>query len=259
MEAAGILFYTIPGPKMIWQFGELGYHYSINRCTNGTISENCRLSRKPSGWPLLDESGRLKLLNQTADLLRLRHEFDVFTNGRATFAGNTSLVKQVTLENQPYTENPSSADEMNVKLVSNFEVTAQNVSVTFPHTGTWYDYYGGGIPIEISTTSHSITLEPGQYKLFTDYPIEAPLVITSIAPEANLKIQLYPNPAEQTFWVNIGQELIQDLYITSMLGTKIITHRLDNNQWDISSLSPGLYIVNMKVAGKDHFIKLLKN
>ena len=30
MELAGAFFFTIPGPKMIWQFGELGYDFSID-------------------------------------------------------------------------------------------------------------------------------------------------------------------------------------------------------------------------------------
>ncbi len=34
-----------PAPKMMWQFGELGYDYSINTCENGTI--NKRLQNKP--------------------------------------------------------------------------------------------------------------------------------------------------------------------------------------------------------------------
>ncbi len=27
MKLAGVFYFTIPGPKMIWQFGELGYDY----------------------------------------------------------------------------------------------------------------------------------------------------------------------------------------------------------------------------------------
>ncbi len=53
METAAAFFFTIPGPKMMWQWGELGYHYSINRCGDGTIDEGCRLVPKPVGWDLL--------------------------------------------------------------------------------------------------------------------------------------------------------------------------------------------------------------
>ncbi len=42
MELAGAFFFTVPGPKMIWQFGELGYDYSID--------DPCRVCNKPIRW-----------------------------------------------------------------------------------------------------------------------------------------------------------------------------------------------------------------
>ncbi|MEK7253233.1 MAG: alpha-amylase family glycosyl hydrolase, partial [Bacteroidota bacterium] len=50
MELANVFFYALPGAKMIWQFGEVGYDFSINRCVNGTINNNCRLDPKPIRW-----------------------------------------------------------------------------------------------------------------------------------------------------------------------------------------------------------------
>jgi hypothetical protein len=40
----------VPGPKMLWQFGELGFPFSINTCTNGTVNDNCRLDNKVPVW-----------------------------------------------------------------------------------------------------------------------------------------------------------------------------------------------------------------
>ena len=50
-----LYFLTIPGPKMIWQFGERGYDKSIFACTDNTIpqpygTDNCKLSRKEPRW-----------------------------------------------------------------------------------------------------------------------------------------------------------------------------------------------------------------
>ena len=42
-EMCAAFLLSMPGPKMIWQFGELGYDYPINYCVNGTINNNCRL------------------------------------------------------------------------------------------------------------------------------------------------------------------------------------------------------------------------
>ncbi len=42
IKLAGAFFFTVPGPKMIWQFGELGYDYSIEY--------NGRTGPKPIRW-----------------------------------------------------------------------------------------------------------------------------------------------------------------------------------------------------------------
>ena len=52
-------FIPLPGPKMIWQFGELGYEYSINRCLDGTVEEGCRLVEKPVRWDYLEDQRRV--------------------------------------------------------------------------------------------------------------------------------------------------------------------------------------------------------
>src|SRR5690606_5136571 len=56
MERAGMnaaFLFTIPGPKMIWQFGEMGYDYSIDY--------NGRVGKKPVRWDYLENPDRAKL------------------------------------------------------------------------------------------------------------------------------------------------------------------------------------------------------
>jgi hypothetical protein len=55
-EMAATFFLSLAGPKMIWQFGELGYDYSINRCENGSVSSDCRTSPKPVVWDYYEDS-----------------------------------------------------------------------------------------------------------------------------------------------------------------------------------------------------------
>ncbi|MFI7716776.1 hypothetical protein ACIAN7_19720, partial [Acinetobacter baumannii] len=43
MELVGAFLFTIPGPKMLWQFGELGYDYARDSCANGTFSDQCNV------------------------------------------------------------------------------------------------------------------------------------------------------------------------------------------------------------------------
>ena len=73
-EMAAAFWAMIPGPKMIWQFGELGYDYSINTCSDGVTIDpaNCRLSTKPIRWDYYNNAGRKSLYNVYAQLLALK-------------------------------------------------------------------------------------------------------------------------------------------------------------------------------------------
>ena len=47
-EAIQCFNILLPGPKLLWQFEELGYDYSLNTCSDGvTISDDCRTEAKP--------------------------------------------------------------------------------------------------------------------------------------------------------------------------------------------------------------------
>ena len=72
------LLFTVPGPKMFWQFGELAYDFPINYCENGSINTDCLTSPKPIRWDYFDNPERKKLHGITASLLTLRKNHDVF-------------------------------------------------------------------------------------------------------------------------------------------------------------------------------------
>src|SRR5437763_3108813 len=72
MDLAAAFLFTIPGPKMIWQFGELGYDYPINYCTNGTINNNCRLDTKPIRWDYDTQARRREVYDTYSKLIALR-------------------------------------------------------------------------------------------------------------------------------------------------------------------------------------------
>ncbi|HYG17618.1 MAG TPA: alpha-amylase family glycosyl hydrolase [Ohtaekwangia sp.] len=246
MKAANTIFYTIPGPKMLWQFGEVGYDYSINHCPDGSNSGDCRVANKPVRWDYYLENGPQKTLyNHTAEIINLRNEYDVFTEGEATFSGNATLLKQVTIKNVPYTETPVNPDEMNVQVAANFDLTAKNIMVAFPHTGTWYDYYREGEPLNVTTTPFEINLPAGGYKLFTDVAIQ-PSIVTDAERALETTVSLYPNPVDQTLIVETLASPIHEVSALTIQGARIYPARLSSNAWDVRTLAPGLYIVEVR-------------
>ncbi|HCW09322.1 MAG TPA: alpha-amylase [Cytophagales bacterium] len=167
MKTASAFFYTIPGPKMLWEFGEVGYDFSINTCTDGTINNNCRLSDKPVHWDYLNDPVRKKLFAVTSSLMNLRNTYPVFQS-TFTLQDGSSLVKQIVLKSSPYNAAPTSTDNMNVVVIGNFDVAAQPINTNFPHTGNWFHYFSQGDTLAVAGTPQSITLQPGEFRIYTD-------------------------------------------------------------------------------------------
>jgi 1,4-alpha-glucan branching enzyme len=262
MRAASTIFYTIPGPKMLWQFGELGYDYSINYCPNGSNSPDCRISPKPVRWDYRNEDQRERLYNHIRDLNRLRNTYSVFTKGTATISTGTSLTKQMMLKNNPYTTSPANIDQMNAVVAVNFDLTSVNVDVAFPHTGTWYEYYSQGQQYAVAGSALSVPLLPGNYLLFTDVPIENHLITsTEHAPE--IAIVMYPNPVSD--FVTVEQKGVgalkynTTLTLLSLNGAAIYPEKISDAQWDVRSLSKGMYIAELRFKNKVVRVKMLKN
>ena len=65
LSANAAMALTVPGPKMIWQFGEMGYDVSIN--------ENGRCEKKPIHWEYLEEKDRKQLHDVYTMLLAIRN------------------------------------------------------------------------------------------------------------------------------------------------------------------------------------------
>lgn len=144
-----------PGPKLIWQFGELNYDYSID--------ENGRTGKKPVMWSYYDDTTRKALYTTYSELMKLRNVHEDLFSTSATFKmamaasdwnGGRSLVL--------------STSTKGIVLVGNFLNTAVGVTVTFPLTGRWYSYPDGEA-FDITSTSQSINVNGETFKVFTSF------------------------------------------------------------------------------------------
>lgn len=159
---AHALLIPIPGPKMIWQFGEVGYDISIFQCENGTLQESCKIDPKPILWNYLDNPDRVHLYKVTAALNHLKKNYQTFsTTNYTTDLSNKG--KRLILDGAT----------MDAVVVGNFDVIGINMVPGFTHTGTWYDYFTG-TPINVSSTSSSFAYTAGEYHLYTDAPLPVP-------------------------------------------------------------------------------------
>ena len=246
MELAANFFIPIPGPKMIWQFGELGYDISINY--------NDRTGRKPLHWEYYDIAERKKLYQVFAHLNKLKSTYEVFST--TSFEYNLSdAQKWVKLH----------GTDMDVVILGNFGIDYANITVDFPATGKWYEYYKRD-SINLTTTSKTINLGPAEYRLYTSKKIERDgfVGISDIENGGNLGILAWPNPSNGKFQLvfNAATPSIAKVEVFNLLGELIYSANKQINSGDNSisielpiSYSNGLYLYrvvgnNFKLSGK---------
>jgi len=147
IELISAFFFTVPGPKMIWQFEEMGYDYSIEY--------NGRTGNKPIRWDYYNDMKRRKLYQVMGALIRLKKEQPVFQS--SDFILNTSdAIKTITIRDT----------SMNLLITGNFDVTEKTATLTFPSTGTWYEYFSGD-SLVITNPDYHFTFSPGAYRIYT--------------------------------------------------------------------------------------------
>ena len=218
VEAAACLFLPIPGPKMIWQFGELGYDFSINYCEDGTINENCRTGNKPIRWDYLENNNRKRVYKVMAALNHLKKTEPAFSTG--DFNMDTGgFGKRIHL-NHP---------SMNVTIVGNFGVTPIDMVPGFQNTGTWYDYFTGEA-IEVNDLNASFNYQAGEYHLYSTVQLETPIIDTNVEDFKLSDGKVYPNPFKNEVTISSNQLSLSGEIIISDLTGKVVKQVLIDGQ-----------------------------
>jgi 1,4-alpha-glucan branching enzyme len=189
-EMVTAFFHTIPGPRMIWQFGELGYDYSINYPSN---TENDRLTKKPIRWDFLNDWGRKRLFDVTRNILHLRNTQTVFRTlnyNETELADNANPLKAFHLQDA----------NLSITILGNMGVEAADVTPVFQSTGKWYNYITND-STTVTDVNAKIRLLPGEYRIMTSKKVIPPagylnysVGTKEFANEVN-EYQIYPNPS----------------------------------------------------------------
>ncbi len=247
MECAGALFFPVPGPKMIWQFGERGYDISINQF--------CRICAKPMHWEYMKNPNRVHQYKVWAALIKLKTTYAPF--GTANYDIDMSnLVKRIRLYHPQF----------NVISVGNFDVVSQNAYPVFGHTGWWYEYFTGD-SVNVSDVNMAFNLKPGGYKLFTDTRLPAPdLTVPSVVTPNGIdeivythdNISVYPSPTSGRLnFVSGDGKSIGKIDIYDLQGREVYAETVSANQPFIAvnlpgDMTNGLYLYTVSVAGTLH-------
>ena len=229
-EGLAALMLTTPGPKMIWQFGELGYDISIDYI--------CRICNKPILWNYFTENSRKRLYDVYKASIELRKSHPVFTGDDFTYSLN-GAVKSLKL-NDP---------NMNVVVIVNIDVNPQDKTIDFQHNGWWYEYFSGD-SIQINGTS-TISLESGEYKVFTDLKLDKPEILNTLGLNeyeiANWDVNIFPNPSRGFLNITVNGSQSKDIKYTIMNNLGKIIYQQNGtskrHQINIENLSSGNYFL----------------
>lgn len=149
-------FLTIPGPKMIWQFGELGYDISID--------QNGRTGKKPVLWNYFDIAERKALYTTYSKLNTIRQnvssEFSTKSYwSMAVGTGDWNNGRRITL-NSP---------NKKMVVIGNFLPNAEiSINAAFPESGVWKDAMND-VSFPVLNTDSTIQLDSHSFRIFTKF------------------------------------------------------------------------------------------
>lgn len=151
-------FFTVPGPKMIWQFGELGYDISID--------QNGRTGKKPIKWDYLEVSERNSLLKTYSTLINLRMDHPELFNSTATLDWR---VTPTFWEQGRFITLSSFGSSKQVVVIANFTNEVITVPYTFPRYGVWYNYMDQSETIDVTSTNLNIDVPANSFKIYSTF------------------------------------------------------------------------------------------
>ncbi|MEZ4911668.1 MAG: DUF4961 domain-containing protein [Saprospiraceae bacterium] len=187
IKMAAAFTYLQPGPKMIWQFDELGYDIDIDF--------NGRLGRKPRPWGTgslgyYNEKQRQYIYETYSAILRLRETVSPTVLASAKMNHKLSGTDRRLVFDM---------DDYDLVLVGNFGIQSTTTTSPFTSQGIWYDYITGD-SIDVSSTTTQLTLKAGEWHIYTSKKLS----------EGNPDlVKVYSNPVKVSpFPFKAGQKIV---------------------------------------------------
>jgi 1,4-alpha-glucan branching enzyme len=257
MSAIGAISLLVPGPKMVWHFGELGWNSSIFTCNNESVNTpsdatpgDCKLETKPqpqwtNNW--LGNANRSPIYNDWAKMIDLKNTQPVFSGDYNLVSGAANLTPKLYV----FDASIPASQLSNVVVLTNFDVISQNVVPNFPFTGTWYNLMDS-TTINVANTTATITIPPGGYRVFGNQM--ATLGTQDF--KTTKSILMYPNPVKNSFLLS---DAVASVTIYNVTGQKVKTFQGNfdtNHVFNINDLKRGVYLV--KITGDNNRLSTIK-
>lgn len=227
--------YSIPGPKMLWQFGELGYDVSI--------TDPCRVCNKPIRWNYYQALGRQSLYQHTAEMIRLRQQYPLLFQTNNFTSRLNGFQKSVHLN----------GTNLNLTVLGNFDLQSATIPANFQHTGVWYEYFSGD-SLVVQDVNAALPLAAGEYRYYFDQPVQRlPPLGQNAFTTSSAQWQVYPNPGTGRFTLSAEQAIYRSVQLRIFDQRGQIVHEahwqvqgIPLKTLDLSGLSAGVYILELQ-------------
>lgn len=166
LETNAAFFFTVCGPKMIWQFGELGYDFSLFCNKEGIVidGEDHKTDRKPIHWDFVENNARKGVYTTYSQLMSLRNKYPQLFNQPAFMDWRVSVSDW---DEGRYLRLESATQKLVV--VGNFKNKAIDTSVYFGSTEDWYELNGG--KVNVTSNEQIFNIPANSFKLFTNFEV----------------------------------------------------------------------------------------
>jgi len=231
----------VPGPKMIYEFGEMGYDYSIN-------SQGGRTNAKPSAWDWLNLTHRKAASDACAKIITLRKQYPTaFTSG--TFSLNIATTdwntgRRIALAHA----------DLNTIVLGNFNASSTiNATPNFPKTGIWYNLLTGE-QLNVTNTAMTISMPAGSLLIYTDRTTNVSTGINDTPAVSSTTVF----PTETTDKVYITTPgTVTETSIYNMLGSKLKTIT-NSSEISLQNLGTGIYILEVNTSEGKSIHRIIK-
>lgn len=250
-KSYGAVFLTVPGPKMIWQFAELGFDKSIFMCTNGTVNTDtdatpgdCKLDPKPSAFGLNydTDAARKSVYDTWAKILEIRLSSQVF-NTKTFNVESGNLMPRIFIWNDASTE-----PLKNVVILANFTTSSQSIVPDFPYTGNWVNLMDNSA-VPVASTTAPITIEAGGFRIFGNAPALATSETGSVKNAVSLVITQNPvtNGTANLRYTNADNGTLAIYDLSGKLVKSVKTAKSNGDETvSINGLKSGMYLIQLK-------------
>lgn len=154
VKMAAAFAFLQPGPKMMWQFDELGYDIDINL--------NGRVGRKPLPWGdnglgYYEDQNRQYIYDAYKAILEVRKQID------PEMLDNATINHKNTGNSRRLSYNTTATD---LVVIGNFGLNTESIDPAFTQSGIWYNYFTGE-EINVTNVNSLIELKAGEWHIYT--------------------------------------------------------------------------------------------